>query len=42
MRQWLRDMLRGKRLKFTEYDEEERVYYCEPEQGILSGEDVVE
>ena len=35
----MRHFLRGKGLIFTEYDEEERVRYCELEQGIILGED---
>ena len=38
----MRDLLIGKGLKFSKYDEEEIFHYSEPEEGILLGEDDVE
>ena len=35
MRYWMTPLLRDKGFKFTKYDEEEKIYYCEPKQGIL-------
>ena len=42
MRHWMMDLLRGKRIKFTMYGEDDIFHYCDPEEGILLGEDDVE
>ena len=38
LRHWMKALLRGKGLKFTEYNKEEKFHYCEREQEILLGE----